>query len=92
MKNETLKPGLQTHVWEVWFALDYEIHGLIIEEWRPGQLPRLYDYNYKIEGRAHVYHICSHDAITREQALWFAKEMHAGKLRRLSIDVSQNHR
>lgn len=87
-----LKPGLQTHIWEVWFAVNNEIHGRLIEEWRASQLPGLYAYNYKIEGREHVYCISSHDAITREQALWFAKELHAGKVRRLSIDVSDNHR
>ncbi len=89
MRNEVLKPGLQTHVWEVWFALDNEIHGRIIEEWRPAQLARLYDYNYTFAGREYIYHICSHDAVPREAALWFAKEVHAGKIRRLSVDLAE---
>lgn len=92
MKNETLKPGLQVHIWEVWIGENQEIRGRLIEEWRVSQIKSLYDYNYQIEGREHVYHIVSHDAISREQAIWFAKEVHAGKVRRLHIDVKQNHR
>jgi hypothetical protein len=92
LKNQILRPGLQTHIWEVWLGENGEIRGRLIEEWRVAQLPRLYDYYYKIEGRSHVYHIVSHDAISREQAIWFARQEYEGKIRRLSIDVGENHR
>jgi len=87
-----LKPGIQEHLWEVWIVENNEIRGRLITEWRVAQLPGKYDYQYKIEGREHIYYINSHNTISREQAVWFAKEEYAGKLRQLSINVSDNHR
>jgi len=87
-----LRPGIQQHLWEVWIVENNEIRGRLIEEWRSAQLPRLYEYYYKIEGRSHVYYICSHHAISREQAIWFARQEYEGKIRRVNIDVSKNHR
>lgn len=82
-----LKPALIEHLWEVWHGENGEIRGRIIGEWRPAQLPRLYEYYYKIEGRTHVYYIVSHDTVTRDEAIWFARQEYAGALRKITINL-----
>lgn len=88
----TLTPKYTYHQWEVWEGENQELRGRIIEEWRIAQLKNLYEYHYEIKGRAHVYYIVSHDAISRQQAIWFAAQLHEGKVRKVRIDVNENHR
>jgi len=88
----TLTPKYTYHQWEVWESENQELRGRIIEEWRIAQLKNLYEYHYEIKDRAHVYYIVSHDAISRQQAIWFASQLHQGKVRKVRIDVSENHR
>lgn len=83
-----LKPGIQEHLWEVWLVEDQSMRGRIISEWRATQLKGKYEYQYKIQGREHVYYIVSHDPISREQAIWFAKKEYEGKLHRVHIDLN----
>lgn len=82
-----LRPPLKEHLWEVWHGENAELRGRLIVEWRAAQLPRLYEYYYKIEGREHIYVIVSHDAVTRDEAIWFAKQEYAGALRRININL-----
>ena len=88
----TLTPKYTYHQWEVWVDENQGLRGRIIEEWRIAQLKNLYEYHYEIKGREHIYYIVSHDAITRSQAIWFASQLHEGKVRKVRIDVSENHR
>jgi len=88
----TLTPKYTYHQWEVWLCDNHEMRGRIIGEWRAAQLKGLYEYYYEIKGREHIYYIVSHDVITRDQAIWFATQLHEGKVRQLRINVSENHR
>lgn len=84
-----LKPGIQTHIYEVWSNEQEPIRGRVIAEFTFAQCKRQYAYHYSFEGREHTYHIVSHEAFSRETCLSFAKAMHEGKVHRLSIDLTR---
>jgi hypothetical protein len=88
MEEKTLTPKYIYHQWEVWLGENNEMRGRIIDEWRIAQLKNLYEYHYEIKGRSHIYYIVSHDSVTRAEAIWFASQLHEGKVRRLHIDLS----
>lgn len=88
MRNETLKPGRQEHVYEIWSNDIEPIRGRVITEYTAGQCRNQYAYYYRFEGREHVYTIVSHEAFTRETALSFATALYERKVYRLQIDLA----